>query len=197
LLAVWFKDIDPQKVDAGEAARGLAICYTTADFAKKLSGLPKEEVLHRVVDQLDTVFSLLEERHMTAAPPTPSSPLSTATTPTSSETSTSPKLKKPSEAYLGGMFWDWNAQHYPYITGGYCSPRAGKNAQSIKVLAEPYSHTEEASSSNSGTAVVAERVFFAGEATSVTAGSTAHAAMASGIRAAAQVAKKIQLERNA
>jgi hypothetical protein len=48
-FAVWFKDIDPEKVDSGELARGLAICYTTSDFTKRLAGLPQEEVLRRVL----------------------------------------------------------------------------------------------------------------------------------------------------
>ena len=114
-----------------------------------------------------------------------------ATPPTSLPMS---RLKKPSEAFLGGMFWDWNAQHYPYITGGYCSPRVGKNTQSIKIMAEPYGHychkmaTKQttqlsgkggaelppSSSSSLGTpsSSGSKRIFFAGEATSVTAGST-------------------------
>lgn len=178
LLTVWFKDIDPTKVDPDEPARGLAICYTTSDFAKRLAELPKDEVLKRIVEQLDQVFSNLEERHMSAIEVTEGNKAELE------------RLKKPSEAYLGGMFWDWNAQHQPYITGGYCSPRAGKNTESIKVMSKPYGHAEHAIAE--GIPTYAKRLFFAGEATSETAGATAHAAMGSGERAAAQVAKNIQ-----
>lgn len=181
---MWFKDIDPEKLDHDELARGLAICYTTSDFTKRLANLPKDEVLKRILDQLDQVFSKLEARHMTASAVS------------DSDRAALQRLKKPSDVYLGGMFWDWNSHHYPYISGGYCSPRAGKHTESIKVMAEPYSHTEQVPSS--GTDAVChetKRMFFAGEATSVTAGATAHAAMGSGERVAAQVAKNILLEK--
>lgn len=172
---VWFKDIDPQKVSSNEKARALAVCYTTADFTKRVSELPKDKVLHLVLDQLNSVFSLLEDRHMAATP---------ASSYGNVELREARKnLKRPSEAFLGGMFWDWNAQHYPYITGGYCSPRAGKNTKLMKLLAEPYSHTGHNHSR--------KIIFFAGEATNSTAGSTAHAALDSGRRAAEQVAKNL------
>ena len=171
LLLVWFKDIDPKKVDETETAKGLAICYTTADFAKRISSLPKEKVLEKVLSQMDHVFSLIDRRHMSAhgndALPLPS--------------------KKPSEVYLGGMFWDWNAQHHPFISGGYCSPRAGKKSESILRLAKPYSHTESCGNCK----VEPKRVFFAGEATNECAGATAHAAMESGVRAAKFVSNNI------
>ena len=35
-------------------------------------------------------------------------------------------LPRPTGAYLGGMLWDWQPAHHPYIGGGYCSPRAGQ-----------------------------------------------------------------------
>lgn len=181
---MWFKDIDPKKLDHNELARGLAICYTTSDFTKRLHSLPKDEVLKRILAQLDQVFSKLEARHMTAS------------TITESDSAALKRLKKPSDAYLGGMFWDWNAHHYPYISGGYCSPRAGKKSESIRVMAEPYSHTINAPPSRTDINIhETKRLFFAGEATSVTAGATAHAAMGSGVRVAAQVAKNIIHER--
>lgn len=188
---MWFKDIDPLKVDPTEPARGLAICYTTADFTKRLSALPKEEVLQQVLGQLDHVFSMLEVRHMSATGTTPvadnESPVSVPVCDvdkndksdknnTPSTHSLSPMmLKKPSEVYLGGMFWDWNAQHHPYITGGYCSPLAGKNPDAIALLAKPYSHEvviETTKEKQPLSSVHPSRVFFAGEATSVTAGAT-------------------------
>ena len=130
-------------------ARGLAICYTTSDFTKRLAELPKDEVLKRILDQLDQVFSKLEARHMTA------------TTVSDDDRAALTRLKKPSDAYLGGMFWDWNAHHYPYISGGYCSPRVGKNTESIKVMAEPYSHTDQGTDADIHQT---KRLFFAGEA---------------------------------
>ena len=77
------------------------------------------------------------------------------------------EIPKPSDVYLGGMFWDWNPKHHPFIGGGYCSPKAGKAAHLVERLFKPY-----------GT-----RICFAGEATNLP-GATAHAAMESGVRAA-------------
>jgi monoamine oxidase len=83
-------------------------------------------------------------------------------------------LKKPSSAYLGGMFWDWNPTHYPFIGGGYCSPKAHTNAELISRLAKPFGN----------------HIFFAGEATNMP-GATAHAALESGERAAKQVFEQL------
>ena len=65
------------------------------------------------VQQLDTVFSQLEQRHMSAED-------------AEHATEHPHSLPRPTEAYLGGMLWDWQPAHHPYIGGGYCSPRAGQ-----------------------------------------------------------------------
>jgi hypothetical protein len=70
------------------------------------------------VKQLDKVFSQLEQRHMSAEHP------ESAPAPAS--------LPKPSQVYVGGMYWDWRPEHHPYIGGGYCSPRANKPITSGK-----------------------------------------------------------------
>ena len=78
---------------------------------------------------------------------------------------------------VSGMFWDWNPNHHPYIGGGYCSAKAGTEANLIQRLAEP----------------VGPRMFFAGEAT-CTPGATAHAALDSGERAARMVSEVLRSE---
>lgn len=83
-------------------------------------------------------------------------------------------LPKPSDVYLGGMVQRWD-RNIPFITGGYASAQAGHQVLYGKVLATP----------------IADKVFFAGEATSQGAGATAHAALGTGIRAAAQVARSL------
>jgi len=60
-----------------------------------------------------------------------------------------------------------------FIGGGYSSPKCGTNVDLCDQLREPYGERGH--------------IFFAGEATTLP-GATAHAAMASGIRAASQVA---------
>ena len=157
LPEVWFRDVS-DRAAPDEPAKAFAIGFTTAAYAARLSALPKDEVLRRCVAQLDEVFSLLEPRHMAAD-------LSDANIQQPSD------LKKPSDAYLGGMFWDWNPSHHPYIGGGYCSPKSEKAAHLISVLSKPYG----------------KHIYFAGEATNLP-GATAHAALESGERAAGQVA---------
>ena len=79
-------------------------------------------------------------------------------------------LPKASSVFVDGLVYDW-AQKHPYIGGGYASPKAGKGVNWNHILAKP----------------IKNRVFFAGEATHHGAGGTAHAALDTGIRAAAEV----------
>jgi monoamine oxidase len=65
LPEIWFKDV-ANEADKDEPAKALAIAFTTADYAAKIASLPKEEVLKKSLDQLDTIFSMLEPRHMSA-----------------------------------------------------------------------------------------------------------------------------------
>lgn len=158
---MWFRNVE-DKAAPDEEAKAYAVGFTTAAYAAKIAALPKEEVLRRSVKQLDEIFSNLELRHMDAGGEGEEAPSD---------------LPKPSEAYLGGMFWDWNPQHHPYIGGGYCSPKAGTPAHLVSVLAKPYGK--------------AGNVYFAGEATNLP-GATAHAALESGVRAAGFVAKFLE-----
>lgn len=84
-------------------------------------------------------------------------------------------IPKASEVFLGGMFWDWNPKHHPYIGGGYCSSKARTKAYLAERLSQP----------------VNDHLCFAGEATNLP-GATAHAALESGERAACRVAKNLQ-----
>ena len=160
LPEIWFRDVS-DKALPDEPAKAYCIGFTTADYAARLAALPKEEVLKRAVKQLDEVFSLLEPRHMAAD-------LKSGNIQKPSD------LKKPSEAYLGGMFWDWNPQHHPFIGGGYCSPRTNKAVHLIELMSKPYG----------------KYICFAGEATNMP-GATAHAALESGVRAADNISKAI------
>lgn len=156
LPEIWFKDVS-STADADEPAKAYAIGFTTAEYAAKLQQMPKEEVMKSCVQQLETVFSMLKKEHMAADP-------------SSKDTQNPSDLPRASEAYLGGMFWDWNPVHYPFIGGGYCSPKAKTATHKIAILSKPYG----------------SHVFFAGEATNMP-GATAHAALESGIRAADNV----------
>jgi monoamine oxidase len=69
------------------------------------------------------------------------------------------------------MFWDWQPKHHPYIGGGYCSPRVHCPIHSGDILSRPHGPS----------------MFFVGEATNDLPGATAHAALETGLRAAAQV----------
>merc|ERR1711871_374061 len=167
---VWFRDVS-KKVDSDEPTKAFATIFCTAEYADRVASLPKEEVLRRVVNELDVIFSQLEPQHMVGDL-------------TIHETATEKRralrvadLKKPSEGFLGGMFWDCNPHHHPYIGGGYCSVKAGSEANLIQRLAQP----------------VGPRMFFAGEAT-CTPGATAHAALDSGERAARMVSEVLHIE---
>lgn len=159
LPEIWFRNV-AAKADKDEPAKAYAVAFTTADYAARVAALPKEEVLRRSVAQLDEIFSHLLPRHMDAE--------------LGPQTKQPAQLKKPSEAYLGGMFWDWNPSHHPYIGGGYCSPKANTPAHKIAIMAQPYGKLGN--------------VFFAGEATNLP-GATAHAALESGVRAAGFVSQ--------
>lgn len=138
----------------------------TSEYAEKAMKLSNSEVIHRVLNQMNQVFSLLEPKHMSGDPL--SSSQSSSLSPSS--------LRKPSEVFLGGTFWHWNPKHHPYIGGGYSSPVAGKATFVGERLSQPYGNNN---------------IFFAGEATSLP-GATAHAALESGVRAADQVSRYLK-----
>ena len=73
-----------------------------------------------------------------------------------------------SDSYLDYVYYHWSK--HPFIRGGYSSPTVYAHGLRDE-LARP----------------VEERLFFAGEATSVTACATVHTAMETGLRAAREV----------
>ena len=156
LPEVWFRDV-AHKADPDEPAKAYAVGFTTSEYAARIQSLPKKEVIKRCVEQLDTVFSLLEPHHLSAdaVPPTATTTATTiAAAPTTSTTTTSattataataatttaitttattpadsattaitnavaPAMPpRPSNVFLGAMFWDWNPAHHPYIGDG-------------------------------------------------------------------------------
>jgi monoamine oxidase/cytochrome b involved in lipid metabolism len=163
LPEVWFRDVS-EEAARDEPAKAYAVGFTTTEYAADLAALPRGEVASRCVAQLDAIFSLLKPEHMAADPAAPNVQRPT-------------DIKKPSDAFIGGMFWDWSPQHHPYIGGGYSSPVAGKPTHLADLLRNPYG--------------AGSNIFFAGEATNMP-GATADAALESGVRAAAQVAEVLK-----
>ncbi len=161
LPEIWFRDVTG-KTSPDEAATCYAVGFTTADYEAKVAALPKSEVLKRSLAQLDEIFSYLKPEHMNADL-------------TDADIEKPADLPKPSDVCLGGMFWDWNAEHHPYIGGGYCSSKVNTSADTISRLMKPYG----------------KHVFFAGEATNMP-GATAHAALESGDRAADNVCSSLK-----
>lgn len=158
LPEIWFNDVSG-RVDEDEPAKAYAVAFTTTDYAERLSALPRREVLKQSIEQLDKMFSLLQPQHMAADLD-------------EKDKEVPEELPKPSSAFLGAMYWDWNAEHHPYIGGGYCSPKVNRDTDAIDKLRLPYGNNN---------------IFFAGEATNLP-GATAHAALESGVRSAQQVA---------
>lgn len=156
---IWFRDIADRVDPKEEPAKAYAVCFTTADFADKILSLPKDEVIKLVLSQMDTIFSKLEQQHMSLVKDADDQKVHT--------------LPAPSSVYLGSMFWDWTPAHHPYIGGGYTSAMANTPTHLHDRLAEPYGNGN---------------IFFAGEG-SITPGATAHAALKSGKRAAGLVAQ--------
>jgi monoamine oxidase/cytochrome b involved in lipid metabolism len=163
LPEIWFRNVEDE-IAPGEKATAYAIGFATSEYCTRLSQYSQEEVLQMTLKQLEQVFSHLEPKHMSEDPNDPKNAEALK------------KLKKPSEAYLGGMFWDWRPTHHPYIGGGYCSPLAGKPIRIGEVLKK-----------GNG-----KHMFFAGEATNDRPGATAHSALETGIRAAGQVAAALK-----
>ena len=100
----------------------------------------------------------------------------------------------PSTVFIEGLVYDW-AERHPYIGGGYASPRAGKSTDYASVLAEPLPSPKQkpdvlqaSGKTNNSATGIRPVLFFAGEATNALAGATAHAALETGVRAAAEVA---------
>lgn len=162
LPEVWFREVSSE-VAPGEQATAYAVGFTTAKYAERLTYMSQEEVFKKSLAQLEKVFSMLEPRHMNGDLK-------------EKNIETPESLPKASEAYLGGMYWDWRPQHHPYIGGGYCSPLAGKPINYGDILSQP----------------CGPKMFFAGESTNARPCATAHAALETGLRAADHVAAALK-----
>jgi len=135
--------------------------FVTSTFYKNLENISEQELYNIVLGQLEEIFSHLEAKHMKVD--------------LCGETEDFANLPQPSEVYLGGLVHKWNALAYPYIGGGYHSPKVGMPISYSAHLAEP----------------INGKVFFCGEATNVKAGITVHAAMDTGKEAARHVNEAI------
>ena len=180
----WFKE------DKGGSARCVATGFLTAEYATNLeaaaaarlgveSSAPavsptvEQEMCCIFLEQLDEVFSLLEPKHMSAAVASDWGQEQYLAGSPGAEEELPGDLPKPSSVFVAGMVYRWAHDTHPFIGGGYSSVKAG-------TACIPGS---------SGASVLTQGlhgVFFAGEGTS-TPGSTAHCALDTGHRAAAQV----------
>eukprot|EP01034_Spumella_vulgaris_P031927 gene31926-39445_t len=157
LPEIWFREV-ADEVDANEPATAYAVGFTTAKYADRLKSMSQEEVLRQSVAQLEKVFGMLEQRHMSAEVGDKS-----AQTPSS--------LPLASSVFLDGMLYTWGADSHPYIGGGYGAPKINRPTNAGDILSRPNG----------------EHMFFAGEATNFLPGATAHSALETGLRAAEQV----------
>jgi monoamine oxidase len=159
---VWFTDVEGLALDPTDGT-AKAVCYctgfATAAFADALLTKHSVEDLPNVLlAQLTRVMGALTPEHMDADIFHPANHAKRH------------HLPKVEDAYLRGMVHDWRGQH-PTVGGGYAVMRAGMDMTTFGALAEP----------------IDDRIFFAGEGTALP-GLTAHAAIETGSRVAAQVA---------
>ncbi len=187
---IWFNDCPkPEGIDSSDTMVCYACGFLTAGYAESILKQTKTQIQTQnkededrymnkiMVDQLDMVFGLLEDKHLNADP-------------SSSSNVSAKSLPKASDVFVKGMVYNWSESH-PYVGGGYSSWTVPKtrytNGHSDsddsmstdillcqKVLAQPISIGTQ------------PRIFFAGEATN-TPGVTAHAALESGRRAAQEI----------
>lgn len=140
-----------------EEATCYATSFITSDFANALYGLPQEEICKKLVDQLEEMFGILEERHFVSN----LEDLEVPNRPSFKE-----DLPTPSSVYISGTYKAWNEITNPYIGGGYAASLAGHEINASYVLAKP----------------VQDKLFFVGEAVG-NPGTTVHAALDSAIAA--------------
>lgn len=170
---IWFKHIDVKHSQrtthsAGKGSKASCYCtgFVTADFADKLLNCPSNEQSEHKGERDQRIIKtmLLQLEELFALSPSPDLP--------SSKNEATPEVKA---AFVGGMVQIWDEENYPYIRGGYHSPKASSEFDSdySEKLGRP----------------VGDRVFFCGEATNQQAGTTTQSAVDSGIRAANEVAQ--------
>jgi hypothetical protein len=145
--------------------------FICGDFAKKLDELPEDNmIIQTVLQQLDRVFSELQPKHWFTKPDQEQQQEEQVEVAIAVENAY--KLSLPSNVFVKGFVERWTPERHPYIGGGYAAGLVGFSPDYQHELAAPVENT----------------LFFAGEATNFPAGSTVHAAMESGLRAADQIA---------
>ncbi len=145
----------------------------TLKKSSPVSPAVEQEMCRIFLEQLDEVFSLLEPRHMSAAVAQDWKQEEHLAECPGADREHPNHLPKPTSVFVAGMVYRWAMDTHPFIGGGYSSVKAG-----TACIPEV-----------SGAAVLTQGlngVFFAGEGTS-TPGATAHSALDTGHRAAAQV----------
>jgi hypothetical protein len=114
----WFRE--------ARAADGQVFWYVvgfvTSNYADRLAELSEEEVLQRLLTQLDTMFDVIgSDRDQ----------LQRVMTHDSSRTPTT----RASDVYIGGMVFDWAKQ--PFVRGGYGHPVVGHPVDCAARIAQP------------------------------------------------------------
>lgn len=148
----------------------MAIGFLTARFAEEAKACSHDEIISKLLSQLDHVFSHFKSEHLTA-----NLEDKEITVFRNSKTEVQLPALVPSTVFVKGLVYDWATQH-PYIGGAYASPKAGKPIDYANILAKPLNN----------------KVFFAGEATNEDAGACTHSALETGVRAADELFKSLR-----
>ena len=157
----------------------IAVGFLSARYAEEAhANYNENELIQKLLEELDVVFSNFKAEHLTAKIDLPRSDQRGVYATTDENTTIFKELSsqrrvlplRPSSVFVKGMVYDWATKH-PYIGGAYASPKAGKNIEYANVLASP----------------IADRLFFAGEATNNDAGACTHSALETGVRVAEEI----------
>ncbi|CAM9102885.1 unnamed protein product [Ectocarpus fasciculatus] len=182
----WFRHM-PNLPEGGYTM--LAVGFAAGPRADAVTSIKPEEALKKALDQLDDMFrgrKWLEGGGCTGKGDwEEAAEGNTDTAPEHCEASEKGCVRGrqgegtlaelPSSAYVEGLVHDW-VKDEPFVRGGYCYPRIGFDETT---------HAHLAASVN-GT------LFFAGEHTNTPTGTTVHAAIDSGDRAASDVLQAVQ-----
>jgi hypothetical protein len=143
-----------------------AVCYCsgfcTADFARRAAAMSEQELVQAFLQQLDDAFSSMKARHVVAS------------VEAAAKLTEIPTLPKPSSVCVGSKIFKWDESN-PFVGGGFSS----------YVVEAPGSDKEH--SEGHLRAPVADKLFFAGEATTKGKGGCIKGALVSGVIAADKV----------
>jgi monoamine oxidase len=171
---VWFNDCPLPDGAVADPTRPVCYCvgFCTTEFANNLEKIadtsvdPDRALADVLVSQMMDVFSNLKPEHLISEGKGEDKGAMAEATKIVRE------LPSFEQAFLKGIHYNWRRNN-PYVGGGYASWRAGQDSNLQLELPKP----------------VDGALYFAGECTNMP-GATAHAALESGRRAAAQIAEQ-------